>query len=61
MKLSTPSVPIFLISTILVLLIIMSKYFNVHIPVLTVIVQGNPFEVTLVAWAILFAGVAFNI
>lgn len=61
MKLNTPSIPIFIISTVLILLIILSKYFGVHIPVLTVIVQGNPFEVTLVAWAILFAGVAFKI
>lgn len=61
MKLSTPSIAIFMISTILILLIVLSKYFGVHIPILTTIVAGHPFEVTLVAWAMLFAGVAFNI
>ena len=61
MKLNAPSVPIFIISTVLIVLIILEKYFGVRIPVLTVIVQTNPFEVTLVAWAILFAGVAFKI
>jgi len=61
MKLSTPSIAIFLISTILVLLIVLSKYFQVTIPILTTIVAAHPFEVTLVAWAILFAGVAFKI
>ncbi len=61
MKLNAPSTAIFLISTLLVVLIILSRYFNIHIPVLTVIVQSNPFEVTLVAWALLFAGVAFHV
>lgn len=61
MKLSTPSVGVFVISSILVALIVLAKYFHVHVPILTPIVEAHPFEVTLVAWAILFAGVAFKI
>jgi len=31
------------------------------VPILTPIVIGHPFEITLIAWAMLFAGVAFNL
>ena len=61
MKLSTPSVSVFLISTALVLVVVLVKYFNIQIPVLWIIARNNPFELTLVAWAILFAGIAFKI
>ena len=61
MKLSAPSFGIFATSTILVVLIILSTYFDVRVPVLTPIVDGHPFEVTLVAWGLLFAGVSFNL
>jgi hypothetical protein len=61
MKLSAPSFGMFAISTLLVLLIILAKYFNIDVPILTPIVEGHPFEITLIAWAMLFAGVAFNL
>lgn len=61
MKLSTPSFGLYAASTILVLLIILSRYFAIDVPILTPIVASHPFEVTLVAWALLFAGVSFNL
>jgi hypothetical protein len=61
MKLSTPSFGIYLTSTVLVALIILARYFSIDVPILTPIVAGHPFEVTLVAWAILFSGVSFNL
>ncbi len=61
MKLSAPSFGMFAISTLLVVLIILARYFNIDVPILTPIVIGHPFEITLVAWAMLFAAVAFNL
>lgn len=61
MKLSAPSLGMFFVSTILIALIILDRYFNVSIPILTVIVEQRPFEVTLLAWGILFASVSFNL
>lgn len=61
MKLSAPSFGMFAISTLLVVAIILARYFAVDVPILTPIVIGHPFEITLVAWAMLFAGVAFNL
>jgi hypothetical protein len=61
MKLSTPSFGIFAISSLLVILIILAKYFGIDVPILTPVVEGHPFEITLIAWALLFAGVTFNL
>lgn len=61
MKLSAPSFGMFAISTLLVVLIILARYFNIDVPILTPIVIGHPFEITLIAWAMLFAAVAFNL
>jgi hypothetical protein len=61
MKLSAPSVVAFLVSTALVLVILLSKYFGAQFPAITGLVMDYPFQATLLAWAILFAGVAFNI
>ena len=61
MKLSAPSFSIFAISTLLIIGIILGRYFGVDVPILTPIVVANPFEITFVAWAMLFAGVAFNL
>ena len=61
LRLSAPSFLIFILSVILVALVILSKYFGVEIPVLTTIVQRSPFEIMLVAWALLFLGVTFRI
>lgn len=61
MRLSAPSFLIFILSVILVALVVLSRYFGVEIPVLTTIVQRSPFEIMLVAWALLFLGVTFRI
>jgi hypothetical protein len=61
MKLSAPSFGMFAISTALVILIILAKYFDIEVPIVTPIVAGHPFEITLVAWAMLFAAVSFNL
>jgi hypothetical protein len=61
MKLSAPSVTFFLLSTALVLVTLMSKYFGAHVPFVSSVVNDYPFQTMLIAWAILFAGVAFNI
>lgn len=61
MKLSAPSLGMFFVSTILVVLIVLDRYFDVSIPILTVIVEQRPFEVALLAWGVLFASVAFNL
>ncbi len=61
MKLSSPSFGIFLVSVILVALVVMSRHFGIEIPILTKIVRPHPYEVMLVAWALMFIGVAFNV
>jgi hypothetical protein len=61
MKLSAPSFGMFAISTTLVLLILLARYFAVEVPILTPIVESHPFEITLIAWGMLFAAVSFNL
>ncbi len=61
MKLSAPSFGMFAVSTVLIALIILSRYFAVDVPILTPIVEAHPFEVTLVAWSVMFAAVSFNL
>lgn len=61
MRLSAPSYLIFILSVVLVVLVVLSRYFGVEIPVLTPIVQRSPFEIMLVAWGLLFLGVAFRL
>jgi hypothetical protein len=51
----------FAVSTVLVALIILSRYFAIDVPILTPIVATHPFEVTLVAWGVLFAAITFNL
>jgi len=60
MRLSAPSLAIFLISIIMVALVIATKYFGIDVPVLTRIVKSSMFEVLLVAYAMLSAGVIFR-
>ena len=60
MRLSAPSLAIFIISVIMVALVIATKYFGIDIPVLTRIVKSSPFEVLLVAYAMLCSGVIFR-
>ena len=60
MNLTPPSLPIFFISVIMVALVIAAKYFGTNIPVLSPIVKKSMFEVLLVAYGLLFAGVVFR-
>jgi len=60
MRLSAPTLGIFLISVIMVALVIAAKYFGIDVPVLTQIVKKSLFEVLLVAYALLLAGVVFR-
>ena len=60
MNLTPPSLPIFLISVIMVALVIAAKYFGINIPVLSPIVTKSMFEVLLVAYGLLFIGVVFR-
>lgn len=60
MNLSAPSFPIFLISIVLVALVVAAKYFGINVPVLSPIVNKSMFEVLLVAYALLFAGVVLR-
>lgn len=60
MNLSAPSFPIFLISVILVALVVAAKYFGINVPVLSPIVNKSMFEVLLVGYALLYAGVVFR-
>ena len=60
MNLTPPSLPIFFISVIMVALVVAAKYFGTNIPVLSPIVNKSMFEVLLVAYALLFAGVVFR-
>jgi hypothetical protein len=61
MKLSSPSFGIFLVSVVLVIVVLLSQYTHLNIPLLTSIVRGKAYEVVLLAWILLFVGVAFNV
>jgi|EndMetStandDraft_5_1072996.scaffolds.fasta_scaffold25373_4 hypothetical protein len=61
MKLSAPSLAIFLTSTVMIGLIIGAKYFGIDVPILATIARVHPVEVALAAWFLLFIGVAFNL
>jgi len=61
MKLSAPSLAIFLISTILVGLTVAANFFGMDVPILATMARVHPLEVILVAWFLLFIGVAFNL
>lgn len=60
MRPSAPSFVTFILSFILAALVVATKYFSVDIPVLTEIVQGNYFNVLLVAYVLLLLGVIFR-
>ena len=60
MNLTPPSFPIFVISVILVTLVVAAKYFGINVPVLSPIVNKSMFEVLLVAYGLLFAGVVLR-
>jgi nicotinamide riboside kinase len=61
MKLSAPSIAAFLASTVIIVMIVFSQYFGATFPVVNWLIKEYSFQMTLLAWAILFAGVAFNI
>ncbi|MEH6725300.1 MAG: hypothetical protein V7703_04010 [Hyphomicrobiales bacterium] len=56
MKLSSPSFGVFIISVVLFCLVIAVKYVNIAIPV----VSGNTFEILIVAYVAMLAGVVFG-
>lgn len=56
MKLSSPSFGVFIISVVLFCLVIAVRYLNIAIPV----VSGNTFEILIVAYATMLAGVIFG-
>lgn len=56
MKLSSPSFGVFIISVVLFCLVIAVKYVNIAIPV----VSGNTFEILMVAYVAMLAGVVFG-
>lgn len=60
MNLTPPSFAVFLISFVLVALVVAAKYFGINVPVLSPIVNKSMFEVLLVAYGLLFAGVVFR-
>jgi hypothetical protein len=51
----------FAISTSLVVLIVLSRYFAIDVPIITPVAAGYPFEAALIAWGVLFAAVSFNL
>ncbi len=61
MKLSSPSFGIYLVSVILVLVIILTKYTRLDVPLLSEIVRGKDFPVMLLAYLLLWIGVTFNV
>lgn len=61
LKLNAPPIWVFLTSTLLVLAVLLTKYTQIEIPVLGLLVRHNEFQAILVAWGILFAGVAFKL
>ncbi len=56
MKLSSPSFGVFIISVVLFCLVVAVKYVNIAIPV----VSGNTFEILMVAYVAMLAGVVFG-
>jgi len=60
MRLSPPSFVIFLISFLVALLIVLTKYFGINVPFFTDLVSGKKFEFLLFAYVLLFAGVVFR-
>lgn len=61
LKLNIPPIWVFLTSTILVLVVMLTKYTQIEIPVLRLLVEHREFQTMLVAWGLLFAGVAFKL
>ncbi|MBB4301577.1 hypothetical protein GGD81_000594 [Rhodobium orientis] len=57
MHLSAPTWPVFLISLILAVLVVLVKYAIVVVPVVGPIVAGHTFEVLGIAYILLFLGV----
>lgn len=61
MRLTPPSYGIFLLSFILILGVLLSQYApSVEIPVVSEVVSKAKFEVTLLAYILLFIGVVFR-
>lgn len=56
MRLNAPTVPVFMISFVLVLAVVAVRYFGADIPIAGSIISGGLFEVLLAAYGILFLG-----
>ncbi len=53
MRLNAPTVPVFLTSVVLVIAVVATKYFGTNIPGAEPLIQGQLFEILLVAYGIL--------
>lgn len=60
MFLSAPAIATWFISSVLVLIAIASKYLGLSIPGIGALIDGNLFEVLLVAYALLWSGNLFR-
>jgi hypothetical protein len=60
-KLNTPSLWVFLLSTALVIVVLLVKYTSLDMSIFRLLVQNHEFQTMLIAWAILFASVAFKL
>ena len=60
MHLSAPTWPVFLISLILAVLVVLVKYAIVVVPVVGPIIAGHTFEVFGIAYILLFLGVVLR-
>ncbi|MGH1351063.1 MAG: hypothetical protein ACRBBN_09685 [Methyloligellaceae bacterium] len=56
MKLNTPTLPVFLLSVILVAAVIAIRYFSLNFPLASTIVSFGLFEILLLAYGLLFLG-----
>jgi hypothetical protein len=61
MKVSAPSFGIFLVSVLIVVVVLLSNYTSIQIPVLSPIFKGKEYYAVLLAWILLFIGVAFGV
>lgn len=61
MKLSAPSLWIFLTSTVLVVLFILANFFSLDVPIFSALALSHPLKVLGGAWLLLFIGILFNV
>ena len=61
MKLSAPSLWIFLTSTVLVVLFILATFFSIDVPIFSTLALSHPLKVLGAAWLLLFIGILFDV